>query len=459
MNQRITLSAILVATVLLGAGCNPKDQAPAKSGSPSSERPAPVQGFGLLPAIQSPSRPGMEVSSNFAAMGRTSVQVSAVAPMAAATDKEAPADMVVSNVGGGSSMAIRAPYPMPGELKVVYDLKSDLPTWSADGSVYRVRQPSVSTGLARSISDAAGVPSQVAALAQEIQGANVSWRDASGFIWNVDLPGRNLNWWKNVDYSAQQDDTSERKLDAEAVKRAADDFLRRHGFGELAGKGVIEENPMIMPLLRGESIPCVMSARPEAAPSAAGDAKLMIYPSPCGYPIQVTVYYPDTRDGMDTVDMGGWMSRKASVQIDIKDNSVVGGNVMLPTSEDMSSYPLISMEEAKTRLMQGGNNPVYGWDNGSGAKEVRVSIDRVTLGYMRHDSWDNMTMRTYFLPALIVEGAVNRGGDQTEPETYRTVVPLVADKAFQNNPNPIMYMKAEPAVEVAPPADVPKPLR
>lgn len=457
MNKRTSLSAILLASVLLGAGCS-KAPAPAPADS-SSERPAAVQGFGLLPSLQPVGAPGREVSSNFS-LGR-SIAISSVAPSVAvpvpAPAVEPAADMVVSNVGGGTVTAIRAPYPMPEEIKVVYDLKAELPTWNADGSVYRVRQPSVSTSLARAISDAAGVPSQVAALAQEIQGANVSWRDAAGFVWNVDLPGRNLNWWKNVDYSKTQPESNTNpKLDVEAVKAAADNFLRANGFSHLVGQGVIEENPMILPLLRGESMPCIMEARPEAAPAAA-DAKMMIYPSPCGYyPIQVTVYYPDTRDGMSTVDTGGWISRKANIQIDIKDNSVVGGNVMLPVNEDMSSYPLISAQEAQDRLMKGGNNPVYGWNDGSGVKEVRATINTVKLGYMRHDSWENTTMKTYFLPALIAEGTVNRGGNQVEPETYRTVVPLVADKAFQNSPSPIMYMKAEPAMEVAPPVDAPK---
>jgi hypothetical protein len=148
---------------------------------------------------------------------------------------------------------------------------------------------------------------------------------------------------------------------------------------------------------------------------------------------------------MSTVDVGGWMSRKANIQIDIKDNSVVGGNVMLPVSEDSSSYPLISSEEAMTRLMAGGNNRVYGWYDGTGVTEVKVTISSVKLGWMRHDSWENNMSKTYFLPALLAEGTVDRGSNQPEPEKYYTVVPLVADAAFQVNPNPIMYMKVDPA--------------
>jgi hypothetical protein len=386
----------------------------------------------------------MEISSNFS-MGRTVSSISAVAPMPAATEPAAAQDMAVSNVGGGgTAVAIRAPMP-PQETKVVYDVKASMPTWAADGTVYRVRPPAVSASLVRAISDAAGVPSQVSSGASEVQGANVSWRDAAGFIWNVDMPGRNLNWWKNVDYSRPQDNTNTNpKIDADAVKAAADNFLRDHGFGHLVGQGVIEENPMIMPLLRGESMPCIMAAEGRVAPE---DAKMMIYPSPCGYPIQVTVYYPDVRDGMSTVDTGGWMSRKANIQIDIKDNSIVGGNVMLPASEDSSSYPLISSDDAMKRLMTGGNNPVYGWYDGSGTAEVRATISSVKLGWMRHDSWDNGMTKTYFLPALLAEGTVDRGSDQVEPEKYYTVVPLVADAAFQTNSSPIMYLKggADPA--------------
>lgn len=457
MNKRMPLSAILLASVLLGAGCN---QAPAPTPSDaSSDRPAAVQGFGMLPPIVGYGSLGTEAARSFRPADASLSSIAPVPMMAgiAMTEPAVAGDMVVTNVGGGTTaFAVRAP-TLPEETKVVYDIKGELPSWEGDGTVYRVRQPSVTTSIARSISDAAGVPSQVSSKATEIQGANVSWRDAAGFVWNVDLPGRNLNWWKNVDYSKTQPEANNNpKLDAAAVKTAADNFLRDHGFSNLVGKGIIEETPMIMPLIRGEVMPCAMSARPEAAPAAnpvvpqadTADAKMMIWPSPCGYPIQVTVYYPDVRDNMSTVDAGGWASRKASIQIDISNNSIVGGNVMLPSNEDSSAYPLISSEEAMKRLMAGGNNPVYGWYDGSGVKEVRATISTVKLGWMRHDSWENNTMKTYFLPALLAEGTIDRGTpNQTEPEKYYTVVPLVADAAFQANNTPIMYMRgvADPA--------------
>jgi hypothetical protein len=457
MNKRMPLSAILLASVLLGAGCN---QTPAPTPSPSdtsSDRPAAVQGFGMLPPVLGYGSLGTEAARSFR-------------PADAALSSIAPVPMMAGVAMTEPAIAVRAP-TLPEEAKVVYDIKGELPTWSADGTVYRVRQPGVSTSVARSIADAAGVPSQVSGGATEIQGANVSWRDAAGFIWNVDLPGRNLNWWKNVDYSKTQPEANNNpKLDAAAVKTAADNFLRDHGFGNLVGKGIIEETPMIMPLLRGESAPCPLMA--EAREAAANpvapeadkivDSKMMIWPSPCGYPIQVTVYYPDVRDNMSTVDAGGWASRKASIQIDISNNSIVGGNVMLPSNEDSSAYPLISSEEAMKRLMAGGNNPIYGWYDGSGVKEVRATISTVKLGWMRHDSWENNAMKTYFLPALLAEGTIDRGNsNQTEPEKYYTVVPLVADAAFQTNNTPIMYMRgvADPAATdmaptpaVAPPA-------
>lgn len=451
---------MLLATVLLGAGCQPMaKKSPQPTPSPTTERPAAKQGFGKLPALpQAGGATGMEVSSNFS-MGR-SMAVSSIAPMAVpAPASEPAADTMVTNVGGGVA-AIRAPYPDSGPAKVMYDIKGELPTWGTDGNVYRVRQAAIDNTILRSIASIVGVPSQVASMVSQIQGVNVSWRDQAGFTWNADLPGRNLNWWKNVDYSKYEPSANNnQKLDKAQVLAAADNFLRDHGFPQFAGKGILEETPMIMPLLRGEAMPCAMSARPEAAP-AAEDAKLMIYPSPCGYPIQVSVYYPDMRDGMPVSDMGGWPSRKASIQIDIKDNSVVGGNVMLDTEQDASSYSLISSEDAMKRLMAGGNNPVYGWYDGTGVKEVRATISSVKLGWMRHDSWEEGISKVYYLPALIAEGTVDRGNNSSEPEIYHTVVPLVADSEFQTSPSPIMYMKAEPAViDVAPaptPAVAPK---
>ncbi len=470
MNKRHALSAILLATVVLGAGCNPVakqdvDQNPTPA--PTSERPAAKQGFGKLPSLQAVSgQPGMEVSSNFS-LGHSAGSITAVsnisplvAPMPAASDA-----MVVT--GGGTAVAIRAPYPPEGQAKVNYDIQASLPEWGAEGNVYRVQIPAINTSIARSVSTAIGVPTQVSSGIQEIQSASVSWRDASGLIWNADMPGRNLNWYKFVDYSKPQENRNNpSKIDAEAIKSVADNFLRNHGFPQFAGQGVLEEMPMIMPLLRGEAMPCAMEGAAPAVPAMSPeDAKLMIYPSPCGYPTQVTVYYPDMRDGMSTVDTGGWISRKANIQIDVSNNEVVGGNVMLQTNEDASSYPLISSEDAMKRLMAGGNNPIYGWYDGSGQKEVNVTISSVKLGWMWHDSRENNTMKTYFLPALIAEGTVNRGNNQPEPEVYRTVVPLVADSEFQiNQGGPIMYLKGQvdPAMESVPtpppaPSIVPKP--
>lgn len=168
--------------------------------------------------------------------------------------------------------------------------------------------------------------------------------------------------------------------------------------------------------------------------------------------MQVSVMYPEMRNGLPVVGAGGWPSNRASVTVDIESNTVMGGNYFQLNQEDSSSYPLISSEEALKRLNMGGSNPVYGWYGEAGVSEVRVTISSAKIGWMRHETWENNRSRVFILPALVAEGTIDRGMKDQEPEKYQTVVPLVADEAFQTPNLPVMQplMDGAAATEPAP---------
>ncbi|MCC7522321.1 hypothetical protein IT407_00760 [Candidatus Uhrbacteria bacterium] len=436
--------SVFVALAILGAGCQPA--APSIT-QPSKPEPVPAkQGFGKIPNVLNYGALGSAEAISARPMGAPIAAVSPLSSVQVQAPTTAPAkepaanfDVAVTNVGGGtagsSGVARIMPYPEPNQAKVVYNVTASLPTWGSESDVYRVRLPSIDVSSARSIISVAGVPSQISNGISAVQYANVSWKDNEGFVWNTDIPSRNLNWWKEIDWSKEQPrERREVRLDKERVLAAADAFLRSHGLGSFAGQGIIQEYPEIMPLLRGESMPCIM-----AEPAAAEDAKMMIYPSPCGgYPMQVSVVYPEMRGGLPVVGSGGWPSNRASVSVDIESNTVMGGNVFQVNEEDASAYPLITSEEALKRLNAGGNNPVYGWYGEAGTSEVRVTISSVKIGWMRHETWADNQSRIFILPALIAEGTIDRGMSGQEPEKYQTVVPLVADEAFQTPNLPVM---------------------
>jgi hypothetical protein len=194
----------------------------------------------------------------------------------------------------------------------------------------------------------------------------------------------------------------------------------------------------------------------ETAP-AVGEAKL-IYPSPCWYPQEVTVFYGSSLEGRPVVDAGGWPFRLSSVQVSVSDYSVRGGNVQMMQGLDRSAYPLISAEEAMKRLEAGGRNPAYGW----GTEDVNVTIDTAELAWMRFDSWKDNKQETYYLPALAARGTVDRKIEGQEPEAYYTVVPLVSDEAFDLGDGGVpvpLPMPVEPLMMDAPaaaPATEPK---
>ena len=149
--------------------------------------------------------------------------------------------------------------------------------------------------------------------------------------------------------------------------------------------------------------------------------------------MQATVAYGGTREGRAVVDAGGWPYRHATVSVDLRTKQVTNGWIQLDERAERSSYPLISAESAKKRLQSGGQNPV--WPYGDGGV-VRVKLTSISLAWLRYDAWQDGLNETYYLPALLATGTVDRGTKEQAPEEYRTLVPLVDDAAFMDQPGP-----------------------
>ncbi len=407
------LLPLIALSGLLGAGCTTPAKTPASTVTPPAQVEA-KNGFGKLPGLQ----PYGSLGTSEAISARPAGTLSAVAPVPSAALGVAQADAAIS------VMPAR-PYirPEQKQVNVKYSVTASLPDWQSEADVLRIRRPSLDSGVVRALAVPAGLPSVLAGQIKQMQSVNMSWLDTEDYQWNFDPMYGNLNWWMQYDQrvlaemdAARESDVKPPTVDKALVIAAADRFLDAHGLSALREQGgVIDELP---PNGGVSDAPCLLKG-----------ATTMMYPSPCGwYPTEVTVYYGTKLEGRSAVDTGGYPFRTSSVQVSLKDYAVRGGNVQMTQGFDRSSYALIGKEEALKRLQDGGRNPVYSWGGEGG--DVDVKITKAELVWMRFDSWTNSKQESFYLPALAAEGTVDRKIMGQEPEIYRTVVPLVADDAF-----------------------------
>lgn len=438
MNIKTSITAIAVGVSLFGAGCPLPFPTPQPSGETRARIPtkpaptgvAPSNGFGKLPTLE------LAAHSSRSANG-------SIAPMAP------PAPIQATDAA--TSMIAR-PLPMPPTPQkpttVVYEASSDLPSWDAEDDVLRVKRSDATVSNLATLAQATGLPSSALGNAPVLQGLNFSWKDQEQYDWNYDATQRMVSFWKQTNSPSGELPKQDAPAysDAEMV-RVADDFLSRHGFGNVVrGSGVVEKpwgDAPVPETVTNPGMPCPVYSIMEksvsniAPPSAAVPAVDAVAPSfaPCWYAPQVTVMYDAVRNGMTVKDANGWPFRSVTVSVNMNDRSVMGGSIWLDQNVDASRYPMIDRAEALKRLRSGGRNPIWPWMENGGAITVRIKT--VVLAWMRYDVWTNAGNETYYIPALAGSGEAEYAKDNIQP--YYTIVPLVADDAFEpvKPPEPI----------------------
>lgn len=463
--------SVAIACCLFGAGCAVTSSPPAGGPAPSAKL-----GFGKLPSLLAAAPSGASEAI------RSSAPLTATADANSAT-VSAPA--VMGRSGGGSvgvgvpsrpTMIRPIPYPVPRPVAVEYSIDADLPSWGAGGDALLVKTALPDSATVAQLASRAGLPSQAFGNADTITSVNLQWLDADKIQWTFDAGNRSVSFWKqesvpNV-YGADAKIKQPPQVPNEDVLRIADAFLDAHGFGAVRQSGgTVEERPQILPMMKGTvsagdatapSYPCPMMESGSAnAPATKGVAEPALYPYPCGWwPETATVVYGGTRDGKPVTDAYGNPQQSASVTVNLATKEVSGGNIQLDQNVDRSSYPLIDAASAKKRLQSGGQNPVWPW--GSESKAIKVSMTKIEIVWIRYDNWQNGATHTYFIPGLRATGTVDRGIAGTQPEEYRTVIPLVDDSAFDQSatpsPIPLPATGGGGAVEILP-APAPAPVK
>jgi hypothetical protein len=477
MNIRLTLSAVLlIGIAFAGAGCtSPIPSAVKPTTNPPSSASKGALAFGKLPGISESAATGGSYNGRSIAVSQDAS--SPAAPMAttltAGTNAEkgiATPSVAVAQGKPGSAIARPIPYPQPHPVTVEYILDAAIPTWGADGDVLQVTKNLPDTSAVRLLAGQSGLPSQVTNAMRNLSSLSIQWVDADGYQWTFDAGNRTTSFWKNQtteDVNAKQAPS----LDQNKVLKAAYAFLDAHGFSAIRERGgTIQDLPQILPMMKGastgSSMPCrvmmqnsgmMEASAPPSATNPATDADVTsngtkgvatpdasatptIYPNPCGWwPQQVSVVYPNTKEGKAISDPYGNNSVAATITVNLDTNQVTNGNVMLDESTVRSSYPLIDVDTAKRRLESGGRNPVYPWGSESG--NITVHLKTIEVVWMRYDSWNNNANETYYLPALLAKGTLNRGKGYAT-EDYQTIIPLLKDDVFEDvQPTPVPMLQ------------------
>jgi hypothetical protein len=464
---------------LVGAGCDPNRMMQGSSLKlPGNDTEvSATQGFGKLPGIGASGMLGSNAArSSVSVQGmESSLAIAPNAPVPMMANVAVSMDSSVGSGGGTSGkMMMIAPEGEYRQVPVDYAVTATLPSWDSSGDVLKVRNELPDTSAARTLATASGVPSQTFGSGSNVTGVNVQWKSGD-MQWTFDAANRYLSFWKEVPY--QEPANEKPRYDAAEMKRIADSFLDANGFSSIRETGGEVDDSQIQIMMKESekmaagSMPCPMlrsdisvSATPEMAPSAGANAGVtvdpampstMIYPSPCNWwPQQVSVFYNTTREGLPVVEIGGWPNRSNSLTVDIRTKQVTNGVLQLDQRLDRSEYPLVSSETAMKKLMAGGTSPAYSW--GTEKQNVKVTIEKVQLVWMRYDSWASGAHDTFYLPALAASGTIVRDTPGHQPEEYKTSVPLVDDSAFQDplSPTPVavpLMMEAVSEPAVAPP--------
>jgi hypothetical protein len=374
---------------------------------------------------------------------------------------------------------IPRPFPQPGS--VTYEIDAQMPSWPTEDDVLRYVSTPFPSGNVKDLASAVGLPVQALGSDPKLLSFNFSWKDADNLQWSYDASSRMASFWKETNYrvmdeKAQADPAKEPpKVDDNELVRIADDFLTRKGFGNIQrGAGKVENPYGAMPYgATDASIRCPMplmegtsnagsgvsggSAKAASetvsvtAPAIAPDGVTTDMMPRCWWPsYQVTVVYDGMRNGKRIADAGGYPWRAVTVTVDLTDKTVTNGSVWMDVATESSKYPMLTKDIVEKRLKSGGRNPIYPWD---GSGDITVRIKTLDLVWMRYDTWADGKNEAYLIPSIAGSGTIEYPDKRTEE--YRTILPLVADDAFEETkpiePIPLPAVQVEPASEPSAP--------
>jgi hypothetical protein len=249
-------------------------------------------------------------------------------------------------------------------------------------TVLRARNPAPNETLLRNVTTAVGIPAGT--LGKNVTGKNisVSWHDADGFTWDYNASLQTLTFQGPAIRNPARVVHTPLPTDAvEWAKAEATRFFDQHG---------IERN----------------SWGREPIITKTDDV--------------ITITYAASQDVQPVALPSGAPERAGSMTLDPFSKEVISGWAVLPHAMDRSNYPALTSAEILERLRAGGSHPP--------TSDAIVTITEITSALYRDDVIVNGLPRTFYYPALWARGTSRTGDRITD---YATVIPLVADHAFE----------------------------
>jgi hypothetical protein len=131
------------------------------------------------------------------------------------------------------------------------------------------------------------------------------------------------------------------------------------------------------------------------------------------FPSRIVVRMSATQDGQGIFLGDGTPISGATLYLDAATGEILSGSVMVRSEPDRSDYPAISADEARKRILSGGQG---GTPNGD------VTIDTIRFEwFLVRDAADTTT--AYLYSALVGSGTIRYENATTAP--YRIVVPVM----------------------------------
>jgi len=331
-----------------------------------------------------------------------------------------PGRPIAQQSGFGVLPKVATPVLRPGTRGSVRQTAA-FPDIPSNVTVLRVNDGHPDETLLRNSSNALGIPNGV--VGDHPSGENIvlTWRDGKGLHWTASADGRRLEF---TDESNPTKTLTVSALpSAEEAVRVAEAFLQDHGVNiSRYGQPYVDPDWSAWWETQKERGRCMdaKTLTTVRALSASLSWELTTFPSlpetDClspEFPSRMAVRFNATQDGQGIFTDTGSPALGATLFVDAARRAVVSGFFTLSADPFRSDYPGITRDEARERMVRGGQG---GTPNG----DVTITIVR----FEWYPITNSATPPTRFLfPALVGEGRIEYGDGTSAP--YRIVVPLV----------------------------------
>lgn len=325
--------------------------------------------------------------------------------------------------GFGSIPAIPSPRLRPGTGGSVR-LTTTLPSIPPSVTVLRIRSNQPNDAQIRNIAASFDLPGGIVGNHPIGQELLMSWKDGDGIRWSFDAAGRSIDF--SVNSASPAALTVPTWTVRERIVQKALAFLDDHGVNrERMGTPYLEPDWIAWWETEQSLGRCMTADTIAEIRAISSSSSFSLQPPPAlpsvraarcvtpEFPSRIAVRMNATQDGQAIYDGDGVPFAGAMIYADAATGAVVSGTLAIRAEPDRSDYPAISADDARTRLLSGGQG---------GTPSGDVTIASVGFEWFVRQDPSNPAV-TFLYPALVGAGTIRYANATTAP--YSIVVPLV----------------------------------